>query len=727
MHFPWNNINKFQETLIPCYLCTMSESCTLLIGGLTCTNCAQTLAQSLEKTGLKNVHVDFASGEAIFENPNRIDEDNIRKAVESVGYKIVDHEQNKGLSAIEKRFLLTLPFSLLLMVHMFVSREHWLNNGMIQWALCTPVFVLGLIQFGKGAWHAVRTGRGNMDLLIMLGATSALGYSIYGALSFESHSHHAHRFMFFETTSTIITLVLLGNVIEHRALTKTNESLKRLTGLQHVMARRIVTLASGQEEEESVSAQLLKPGDRIRLITGDVIPADGTVLDGDAAINESAITGESLPISVNKGDRITSGTVVEQGSITVLATQTGDKSTLSGIIQLLRDARSKKPGIQKLADTISAWFVPLVIGTALISLGVGYFIMEIPFADMLLRSIAVLVISCPCAMGLATPTAVIAGIGKAASKGILVKGGDVLQKLSETHVLALDKTGTLTTGNFSIHQFTFTQDSDESLVLNTLYTLERNSSHPVALSIVKELKNRAKPRLLYEVSETKGVGMQGQDPEGNVWKVQRSSSINPDDGNLYLDVICNQKVQLQIALSDSIRGEAKSSLLRLHSMNIKTVMVSGDRMNRCTAVANELGIPEVHAGLMPADKLDVLNQMRQSNLRVAMVGDGINDGPALAAADVGISLSGATGIAVNESDVILSGKSAIALLPDAFYIGRQTMKVIRQNLFWAFSYNLVAIPMAVAGYAEPMLAALFMAFSDVVVIGNSLRLKYITK
>jgi Cu+-exporting ATPase len=531
------------------------------------------------------------------------------------------------------------------------------------------------------------------------------------------------NFLFYETAATIITLVLLGNVIEHRSVKQTTTAIKELSALQEGKAK-LVVIKDGKEEIEETNIENIIKFDVVVVNTGDRIPVDGEVVTGNASVDESMLTGESIPAEKTIGDAVTGGTILVNGNIRVRAKKVGKETVLAHIIELVKNAQNTKPSIQKLGDKVSAVFVPAVVGIAVLTFVISYFAAGLTLQSSLMHSIAVLVISCPCAMGLATPTAVMAGLGRAAKRGILIKGGQTLEEFAQVEKVVFDKTGTLTTGKFSIRKIVSYNGTEEQKIIDLLYAMEKNSSHPIAKSLVENLKSKAANLELTDVKEEKGLGISATDKEGNLikagsFRIAENQAENKTH-NIYLTI--NGMLAGAVDLEDEIQPYAKEAIALLNGAGIETIMLSGDKKERCEELATKLGIKKVYSEQSPAQKLVIVEQLSQTS-KIAMVGDGINDAPALAKAQVGVSLSNATQVAVQSAGIILLGSAGMKQLYESLLISKHTLKTIKQNLFWAFFYNVIAIPIAAFGFLNPMVGALSMAFSDVIVIGNSIRLK----
>ncbi len=692
----------------------------IIVEGMTCANCAKSVGNSLDTLGLKDVYVDFSSGKARYNNDLNIDFKEIKSVVNKAGYKVVDEAMGgkKGPDRLNVYFIISLIFTVPLFLHMFFPPWSVLYNPWLQLSLCIPVYAIGLMFFGRSALGSLKTLVPNMDVLIILGATSAFVYSVWGFIEHYGQLS-INEYLYFETTATIITLVLLGNLIEKRSVKQTGRSIEQLYKLQTKQVERW----DGTSWEQTDIKQV-KPGDRLKLVSGNTIPVDGTIESGTFSINESLVTGEGLPVDKKEGDTLIAGTSIEGGNGSMLASSDGLSNTLSKIIDLVQTAQSSKPIIQRLGDKVSSIFVPVVVAIALTTFLVNHYYFGIEIEDSLMRAIAVLLISCPCAMGLATPTAVMVGLGKAAKSGILFKSAPAIEAFASAQVVVFDKTGTLTDGKFQIKDIEVF-DSSQQEVREILYSLELHSSHPIAQSLVQSLKKDTRELAFEEIEELKGLGIRAVDKKGNRLllgsKALTQTFHQHERGNLFL--IRNEQLIAAISLKDQLKQRAKEASLYFHNKGIDTLILSGDSEEKCQEIANSTGIRHFQGNLLPAEKLEYISKLQKTQ-KVAMVGDGINDAPGLSKADVGISLSEASDIAIQSSDIVLLQKDNLDGLIQAHMISVATLRTIRQNLFWAFAYNVVAIPLAAAGHLSPMLAALSMAFSDVVVIGNSLRLKF---
>ena len=694
------------------------------VEGMTCTNCALTINKYLQKEGLSDIKVNFIGSEVSFDLDGNKTKEALVKGIESLGYHVISDEQiqsakpkNKLFSNHLQRFAFCLPFTLVLMLHMLPWHIHFLTNPWIQLAICVPVYIVGMDYFGISAVKSLRRGIPNMNVLIALGATAAFVYSLIGTIG-----NLGMDYVFYETTATIITLVFLGEWVEHKSVAATQKELNKLARSQKVMANMIAFDEEHKEIIFLVENIKLHVGDLVLIKTGEQVPMDCKILWGEAQVNEALLTGESVPVLKQKKDALIGGSLVTDGTVKAQVTAIGKDTVLSNILNLVKQAQGEKPPVQQLADKISAVFVPAVISIAVLTFLLNYFAFNITATDSLMRSIAVLVISCPCAMGLATPAAIAVGLGRAARNGILFRNAKSLELFKNIRTVIFDKTGTLTIGLFNISDFKSTT-IDEAEFKRIVFSLEKYSNHPIAKAISTEWKiNNAIN--WKKIEEIKGTGMQAEDAEGNIYQLgsHKIAAALTTDATHSAYLLKNNLLVGWIDLDDAIREEAKNVVSYLHKKNIQTILLSGDSLERSKKVADALGIKEVHAEKSPEEKLKLVEKLN-AVAPVAMVGDGINDAPALAKATIGISMSDATQLAMQSAQVVLMNKG-IRHLPLALGLGKHTFITIKENLFWAFIYNVVAIPVAAVGLLHPGIAALAMGFSDVVLAANSIRLNY---
>ena len=723
------------------------------IEGMTCSNCALTISKYLKKEGLKDISINVIDGDLSFvpgENGrDSYREQEIKKGIEGLGYRVIDGQpatanRQQFLKTPLQKFWFCLPFTLVLMLHMLPWHIHFLMNPWIQFALCLPVFVVGMQYFGTSAVKSIRNGVPNMNVLIAMGAAAAFVYSLIAQLMNLGTEH-----LYYESASTIITLVFLGYWMEDASIATTQKALRSLSAEQKVMANMIAFDDEHKEQIFSVENSQLRVGDLVLIKTGEHVPTDCKILWGECSVNESILTGESMPLQKQAKDSLIGGSIVENGTVKAQVTAVGRETILSKIVDLAKQAQSEKPPIQQLADKISGIFVPAVLIISALTFLLNYFLFHIPFDNSLMRSIAVLVISCPCAMGLATPAAIAVGLGRAAKNGILFKDAKSLELFKNIKQIVFDKTGTLTTGKFIIGNWQYTIGNEENFK-KVCYSLEKFSNHPIAKTISKEWKTKDEIKWK-KIEEIKGIGIKAIDKDDNKYLIgsykiaeniskEKDQMVGKDTGHdglprlvssptdterekdhsIYL--IKNNELLGWIDVKDEIRTEAKEVINYFRSKGIKTYLLSGDSTGKCKQIANTLGIDEFYAEQTPEQKLEIISKLNSTS-PAAMIGDGINDAAALAKATIGISLSDASDIARQHSQVILMNRG-LQNLPMALGLGKHTFITIKQNLFWAFFYNVIAIPIAAVGFLTPGIAALAMGFSDVILAANSVRLRW---
>jgi len=718
------------------------EHIQLKVDGMSCTNCALSIHKYLENQGAIEPKVNFMEGEVQFDLPATLKKEMLVKGIANLGYKVRGEQDappaKKWLDNNKDRALFCLIFTIPLVAHMIpgfhkIPGMHIFMNPLVQLAITIPVFIVGMGYFGKSAWSSVFNGIPNMNVLVSIGAIASFGYSIYGTVIGKGM-----EFAYYETTATILTLVFFGNYLEDASIESTQRALKDLVKAQKVMANMIVFDENHKEILFNVESDTLKVGDLVLINSGETIPMDCKVLWGEANVNESIVTGESVPVFRKMNDILLGGSTIENGTLKAYITAVGNDTVLANILKMVKSAQGEKPPVQILADKISAIFVPLVLGIALLTLLGNYFFAHnsngdpIGFAESMLRAIAVLVISCPCAMGLATPAAIAVGLGRGARNGVIFKNAKSLETFKDIKQVVFDKTGTLTTGHFEIANFKI-NDEQDSIVTNNIseedfkslvYSLERYSNHPIAKCISGKWKTNNATNWA-KIEEVKGMGIQAMDKEDNEYwsgSFKTLKDQNAEDGhNVYIQK--NGVLIGWVDVTDQIRPEAKEVIETLHKQGIHTILLSGDRKEKCETVGKALGIQEIISEQSPSDKLEKLAALT-SIAPTAMVGDGINDAPALAKATIGISLSNASHIAIQSAQVILMNQG-LKNLPMSLGLGRRTYETIKENLAWAFSYNIIAIPVAALGLLGtwgPTYGALIMGLSDVVLALNSLRL-----
>ena len=703
------------------------ETINWKVEGMTCATCALTIGKYLEKKGGQNVRVSLATGDVSFDSDKTVDRNQLQKGIRDLGYTVTTDNlpgaapARRTINKHLRYFLFCLPFTAVLLLHMLPGISlHWLMHPWIQFAICLPVYIAGMLFFGRSAVKSLLNGIPNMNVLIAVGATAAFIYSLAGTVFTLGPDY-----LFYETTASIITIVFFGYYLEDASVETTQRSLEALITTQKTMATMIAFDDKHQEVLFPVENTQLRSGDLILIRDGDRVPTDCKILWGSAESDESILTGESLPVAKKAKDALIGGGLLVSGTVKAQVTASSADSVLAGIVRMVKQAQGEKPPLQQLADRISAIFVPAVLALAAITFLGNYFYFH-QTAPALMRCIAVLVIACPCAMGLATPAAIAVGLGRGARRGILFRNARHLEAFRRITQVVFDKTGTLTTGKFSISGWRTQPGVDDQQFRGIVYSLEKHSNHPIARAIADHSKTKTTAIRWDKIEEIKGQGMRGITREGATYWVgsyKVAAALTDDDThNVY--VVGDNRLLGTIDVSDTLRPEAAGVIQWLHSKHIHTVLLSGDRLQTSRKVAETLGIHEVLAEQSPEQKLQQITRLNNEQ-PTAMIGDGINDAPALARATIGISMNEAAQLAVETADVVLMDHG-LRRLPEALGLGRHTFSTIRSNLFWAFFYNSLAIPIAAFGLLTPAVAALVMGFSDVVLVLNSLRL-YIKK
>jgi Cu+-exporting ATPase len=718
------------------------EALRLRIDGMTCASCVARVEKALRQVpGVLQAEVNLATETAEVKIAGASATlAQLLAAVDKAGYQArAMDDASAAAHAAEKPGAAVWPIALaaalsaplmLPMLGMLAGQE-WRLNGWLQWALATPVqFWLGA-RFYRAGFKALRAKTGNMDLLVALGTSAAYGLSVYQLLV---HGDHGMAHLYFEASAVVITLVLLGKWMEARAKHQTTEAIRALNALRPETARRRI---KGMNEEVAVSQ--LRVGDLVVVRPGERIAVDGEVIEGATQVDESLITGESLPVNKHVGDRVTGGAVNAEGLIVVRTTAVGAESTLARIVRMVESAQAKKAPIQRLVDQVSAVFVPVVIGVAFITL-LGWGLLTGNWEAAILNAIAVLVIACPCALGLATPTAIMAGTGVAARHGILIKDAEALEVAHKVQVVAFDKTGTLTQGHPELVALEPNGNSRQSLLAWSA-AIQAGSEHPLAKAVTAlARKDNIRVPAASQVRAVAGRGMAAvvEGRELRLGSPRFMQELQVDLGafaaraqeleaegrtvSWLADVTAQPQLLGLLAFGDTLKPAAGPAVARLHALGIQTALVTGDNRGSAQAVARQLGIDRVHSQVLPEDKASIIDQLKAQGGRVAMVGDGINDAPALAAADVGIAMSTGTDVAMHAAGITLM-RGNPALVADAIDISRRTYAKIQQNLFWAFFYNVVGIPLAAFGLLNPVIAGAAMAFSSFSVVMNALLLR----
>ncbi|WP_442513145.1 heavy metal translocating P-type ATPase [Pseudomonas promysalinigenes] len=718
-----------------------SRTVELQITGMTCASCVGRVERTLGKLpGVEQVSVNLANERAHLQVQQAVDDALLISAVEKAGYSASLPQATESARqdaqwrlrnerlAVVAALLLALPLVLPMLVQPFGL--HWMLPAWAQLALATPVqFILGA-RFYQAAYKAVRAGAGNMDLLVALGTSAGYGLSLYQwATAPVGTAPH----LYFEASAVVIALVLLGKYLESRAKRQTASAIRALEALRPERALRVV---DGHEEEVAISA--LRLDDRVLVKPGERFPVDGTVEEGSSHADEALISGESLPVAKQPGDRVTGGAINCEGRLLIRTEALGAQTVLARIIRLVEDAQAAKAPIQKLVDRVSQVFVPAVLVLAVITL-IGWWLAGAPMETALINAVAVLVIACPCALGLATPAAIMAGTGVAARHGILIKDAEALERAHAVNRVVFDKTGTLTSGSPRVvHSQALGIDNAEFMRLAG--ALQRGSEHPLAKAVLAVCTEQGLdvPEVTDSLSLTgRGIAglVRGRALALGNRRLLDESGLQPGElaskaqaweaEGRTLSWLIEQgeapRVLGLLAFGDSLKPGAEQAIAALHARHISSHLLTGDNHGSAKAVANALGIDDVHAQMLPADKTATVAALKKDGV-VAMVGDGINDAPALAAADIGIAMGGGTDVAMQAAGITLM-RGDPRLVPAALEISRKTYAKIRQNLFWAFIYNLIGIPLAALGYLNPVMAGAAMALSSVSVVSNALWLK----
>ncbi|MCB0722848.1 MAG: cadmium-translocating P-type ATPase [Ignavibacteriae bacterium] len=726
----------------------------LEIDGMSCASCAASIQTYLSKTnGVKNASVNFNSETARIEySPKSISLDSIKGIIGQLGYSVIDteddekKEQEKQTALKKQRNKIFITVVLALTV-MFISMQgHFGFLDVISIPFTTSLIILTILtsivvfwsgsKFLKGAYNALKSGTSNMDVLIVLGVLSSYIYSLVIAanhlLGLNIEALNSSHEVYFETAAMIVMFIMIGNYLESTLKARTQTSIKKLKGLQ---AKTVTVIRDGKEID--VPFEKVRLNDTVIIKSGDKIPVDGIIAEGNGVLDESAMTGESLPIEKSKGDRVLSGSILKSGFIKITAEKVGKDTMLSKIIDMVNEASNSKPQIQRLADRISAVFVPLVLIIASVTFLVWFFLVNVHFGNALIYSVAVLIIACPCALGLASPMAVVIGVGRAAENGILFNDVEAIEKLKKVDTLCFDKTGTLTSGEMKVKAIKPLNGIPAAELIRYIFSVEKQSNHPIANSInTFAVENNIEPMDATGFSNVDGKGVKAvvSNKEvliGNTALLTDNnipSVIQGERGSLYVGI--DGELAGVIQFEDTIKPEAILAVRELQESGYELIMLSGDNEKNARKIADEVGIGNYYYDVLPDEKQKIIALLQSQGKNVAMIGDGINDAPSLAKANVGIAIGTGTDIAIDSADVILV-KGNLESIYKAIQLSGKTVRVIKQNIFWAFFYNTVAIPAAAGVLApvgiiiSPVIAAMLMAFSDVVtVVGNSMRLKY---
>lgn len=720
----------------------VTEHAEFDVVGMTCAACANRIEKRLNRMdGVQSAPVNFAlETVSVAYNPAEVSMSDMEQVITKLGFTLkpkqqeqhTDHRQVEIKKQTRKFILsliLALPLLWTMVAHFSFTRFIWvpdvLMNPWVQMALATPIqFIIGW-QFYEGAYKALRNKSANMDVLVALGTSAAYFYSVYLAFSGQ------HEALYFETSAVLITLIILGKLFEARAKGRSSEAIKKLMGLQ---AKEATVIREGQAMRIAISEVVL--GDIVQVKPGEKIPIDGEIISGASAVDESMLTGESVPVDKKAGDHVIGATLNKNGALQVKATSIGRNTALAQIIKVVEEAQGSKAPIQRMADVISGIFVPIVVGLAVITFMVWYFaVTPGDFANSLEKFIAVLVIACPCALGLATPTSIMAGSGRAAEFGILFKGGEHLEATQAIDTVVLDKTGTVTNGKPVLTDVVAL--GDEVTLLSYVGAAEQLSEHPLARAIIEGIEAkgvRYNEPTQFEALVGYGVRAVVDNKEvlvgtrrlmdNHAIEVQDTTAMQAfeQQGKTTMIVAIDGVYAGLIAVADTVKDTSKSAIKRLQAMGLDVVMMTGDNEHTAKAIAEQVGITHVIAEVLPEGKADEVRKLQALNKKVAMVGDGINDAPALATADIGMAIGTGADVAMEAADITLM-RGDLNGIADAIVMSKKTMANIKQNLFWALAYNSIGIPIAAAGFLAPWVAGAAMAFSSVSVVLNALRLQ----
>ncbi|MGN4448164.1 heavy metal translocating P-type ATPase [Bacillus cereus group sp. MYBK79-1] len=746
------NPQQFKEKVESLGYGIVSDKAEFTVSGMTCAACANKIEKRLNKLeGVNGATVNFALESATVDfNPDEINVNEMKSAITKLGYKLeVKSDEQDGstdhrLQEIERQkkkfiisFILSFPLLWAMVSHFsftsFIYLPDMLMNPWVQLALATPVqFIIGG-QFYVGAYKALRNKSANMDVLVALGTSAAYFYSVYLSIRSIGSSEHMTD-LYFETSAVLITLIILGKLFEAKAKGRSSEAIKKLMGLQ---AKTATVVRDGTEIK--ILIEEVVAGDIVYVKPGEKIPVDGEIVEGKSAIDESMLTGESIPVDKTIGDLVIGSTINKNGFLKVKATKVGRDTALAQIIKVVEEAQGSKAPIQRVADQISGIFVPIVVVIAIITFAVWMlFVTPGDFGGALEKMIAVLVIACPCALGLATPTSIMAGSGRSAEYGILFKGGEHLEATHRLDTVILDKTGTVTNGKPVLTDVIVADGFREEEILRLVGAAEKNSEHPLAEAIVEGIKEK---KIDISSSETfeaiPGFGIESV-VEGKqlligtrrlmkkfnigIEEVSKSMEELEREGKTAMLIAINKEYAGIVAVADTVKDTSKAAIARLKKMGLDVVMITGDNTQTAQAIAKQVGIDHVIAEVLPEGKAEEVKKLQAQGKKVAMVGDGINDAPALATADIGMAIGTGTDVAMEAADITLI-RGDLNSIADAIFMSKMTIRNIKQNLFWALAYNGLGIPIAAFGFLAPWVAGAAMAFSSVSVVLNALRLQ----
>ncbi|PFC38879.1 copper-translocating P-type ATPase [Bacillus thuringiensis] len=746
------NPQQFKEKVESLGYGIVSDKAEFTVSGMTCAACANRVEKRLNKLdGVNKATVNFALESATVDfNPDEVNVNEMKSAITKLGYKLEvkpddqDASTDHRLQEIERQkkkfiisFILSFPLLWAMVSHFsftsFIYLPDMLMNPWVQLALATPVqFIIGG-QFYVGAYKALRNKSANMDVLVALGTSAAYFYSVYLSIQSIGSSEHMTD-LYFETSAVLITLIILGKLFEAKAKGRSSEAIKKLMGLQ---AKTATVVRDGTEIK--ILIEEVVAGDIVYVKPGEKIPVDGEIVEGKSAIDESMLTGESIPVDKSIGDVVIGSTMNKNGFLKVKATKVGRDTALAQIIKVVEEAQGSKAPIQRVADQISGIFVPVVVVIAIITFAVWMiFVTPGDFGGALEKMIAVLVIACPCALGLATPTSIMAGSGRSAEYGILFKGGEHLEATHWLDTVILDKTGTVTNGKPVLTDVIVADGFNENELLRLVGAAERNSEHPLAEAIVEGIKEKKIDIPSSEMFEAiPGFGIESV-VEGkqlligtrrlmkkfniDIEEVSKSMEALEREGKTAMLIAIDKEYAGIVAVADTVKDTSKAAITRLKKMGLDVVMITGDNTQTAQAIAKQVGIDHVIAEVLPEGKAEEVKKLQGNSEKVAMVGDGINDAPALATANIGMAIGTGTDVAMEAADITLI-RGDLNSIADAIFMSKMTIRNIKQNLFWALAYNALGIPIAALGFLAPWVAGAAMAFSSVSVVLNALRLQ----